>query len=201
MADTDTNKSTPRDGAIAILKAEHRTLGSVMHLLQQLLEKISKRYTDPDFGLLATIVYYIDVFPERVHHPKEDEHLFKRLRSRTSHADALLDELQAHHVRSAQLINYIEQTFVHYHGGAPDGFKQFYDAVNAYAGLLWDHMEQEENRMLPLAEKYLQKSDWQAIDAAFRANNDPLGNVHMPQEFRKLKQRIFNLLPRKLKRR
>ncbi|HEV2008678.1 MAG TPA: hypothetical protein VGQ88_08140 [Burkholderiales bacterium] len=61
-------------------------------------------------------------------------------------------------------------------------------------------MEQEENRVLPLAEKHLQKSDWQEIDAAFRANSDPLGGVDVQREFLKLKQRITNLLPRKLRR-
>ncbi|MBI2225102.1 MAG: hypothetical protein HYU44_09135, partial [Betaproteobacteria bacterium] len=62
-----------------------------------------------------------------------------------------------------------------------------------------DHMEQEENRVLPLAEKYLQPDDWQAIDTAFRANRDPLGGEQLQREFRKLKQRIANLLPRRLK--
>jgi hypothetical protein len=46
----------------------------------------------------------------------------------------------------------------------------------------------------------MQKSDWQEIDAAFRASRDPLGGADVQREFLKLKQRITNLLPRKLRR-
>ncbi len=200
MTDTNINQSSPRDSAITILKEEHRTLGSVVHLLQQVVEDVYTHHIEADHALIACMLYYIDIFPERCHHPKEDEYLFRRLRERTASADAVLDELQAQHIRSAQMMAYLQQLFVHYLGGAPDGLRQFAEAVESYAMFLWDHMEQEENRVLPLAEKYLQPVDWQAIDDGFRANKDPLGDAHVQQEFRKLNQRIINLLPRKLKR-
>lgn len=199
MAETDTEISTPRESAIAIIKQEHRALGSVMHTLQQVVQEVLTHRIEADHALIACMLYYLDVFPERCHHPKEDEYLFRSLRERTSSADAVLDELQAQHVRSAQMTAYLQQLFVHYLGGAPDGLRHFADAVESYAMFLGDHMEQEEQRVLPLAETYLQQSDWQAIDAAFRANKDPLGGADAQQEFRRLKQRITNLLPRKLK--
>jgi hemerythrin-like domain-containing protein len=200
MADPDTGKATARDSVLAIIKEEHRMLGSVMRTLQQVVQEVFTHRIQADHALIACMLYYIDVFPERCHHPKEDEYLFRSLRERTSSADAVLDELQAQHVRSAQMMAYLQQLFVHYLGGAPDGLRHFADAVESYAVFLWDHMEQEERRVLPLAEKYLQQSDWQAIDAAFRANKDPLGGEQAQQEFGKLRQRIVNLLPRKLKR-
>ena len=46
---------------------------------------------DPDFKLLHAIVQYIEEFPERLHHPKEDQYLFARLKSRTHDADELID--------------------------------------------------------------------------------------------------------------
>ena len=174
-------------------------LRSVMQTLEQVVQEVLARHIDADHALIACMLYYIDDFPERGHHPKEDEYLFRLLRKRTSSADAVLDELQAQHVRGAQMMTYLQRLFVHYLGGAPDGLRHFSDAVESYAAFLWDYMEKEENRVLPLAEKYLQPGDWQAIDAAFRANNDPLGGEQLQREFRKLKQRITNLLPRKLK--
>ena len=198
MTDTDSDQSTARDSALAIIREEHRTLNSVMHALEQLVREMLVHHIDADHALIACMLYYIDDFPEQCHHPKEDEYLFRMLRERTSSADAALDELQAQHVRSAQMMAYLQRLFVHYLGGAPGGLRHFCDAVESYAAFLWDHMEQEENRVLPLAEKYLQPGDWQAIDAAFRANKDPLRGEQLQQEFRKLKQRIANLLPRKL---
>jgi len=199
MTDTDSELSTPRDSALAIIREEHRMLRSVMHALEQVAQEVLTRHIDADHALIACMLYYIDDFPERCHHPKEDETLFRLLRERTSSADAVLDELQAQHVRSAQMMAYLQRSFVHYLGGAPDGLRYFSDAVESYAAFLEDHMEQEENRVFPLAEKYLQPGDWQAIDAAFRANQDPLRSEQLQREFRKLKQRIAALLPRRLK--
>ena len=199
MTDSNSNQAAPRDSALAIIREEHRMLRSVMQTLEQVVQELLTHHIDADHALIACMLYYIEDFPERCHHPKEDEFLFRLLRERTSRADAVLDELQAQHVRSAQMMAYLQRSFVHYLGGAPGGLRHFADAVESYAAFLGDHMEQEENRVLPLAEKTLQPGDWQAIDAAFRANRDPLGGEELQREFRKLKQRINNLLPRRLK--
>jgi hemerythrin-like domain-containing protein len=168
--------------------------------LQQVVEDVLTGNLEADHALIASMLYYIDVFPDRCHHPKEDEYLFRLLRERTSSSNTLLEDLQAQHVRGAQRVTYLQQLFVHYLAGAPDGLRNFTEAVESYATFLWNHIEQEENRVLPLAKKYLQKSDWQEIDAAFHANSDPLGGADVQRESLKLKQRITNLLPRKLQR-
>lgn len=199
MTDRDTGCPRPEDSAVAVIRAEHRALGSAMHTLQQVTQDVFVGRIEPDQALIASLLYYIGIFPERCHHPKEDEFLFRLLRERTSAADALLDELQAQHVRGAQMLTYLEQLYVHWIGGAPDGLRHFADAVESYAIFLRDHMEKEENLVLPLAEKHLRGSDWREIDAAFRANEDPLGGEDLQQELRRLKQRIANLLPRKLR--
>ena len=201
MPETDFITASPRESAIAILKQEHRTVGSVVHALQQVVQDVFTHHIEADHALIACMLYYIDSFAERCHHPKEDDYLFRLLRARTSSADALLDELQAQHIRGAQMIAYLEQLFVHYLGGSPDGLRQFAEAVESYAVFLWDHIDQEENRILPLAEQYLQAGDWQEIAAAFRSHADPLGAARVPQEFHRLKQRIINLLPSRLRRR
>ena len=87
------------DTAIAIIKAEHKSLGTVLHTMQALLSRIAAGHIAADFGLLAAALYYIDDFPECCHHPKEDEYLFKRLRLRTAEFDAVLDRLQTEHVQ------------------------------------------------------------------------------------------------------
>jgi hemerythrin-like domain-containing protein len=56
-------------------------------------------------------------------------------------------------------------------------------------------MRLEEDVVLPLAERTLTEADWQPIDAAFRANEDPLFGARPREEFRKLFQLIVNLAP------
>jgi hypothetical protein len=38
-------------------------------------------------------------------------------------------------------------------------------------------MRKEEEQLLPLAERYLEPEDWDAIGAAFAANIDPIAGV------------------------
>ena len=191
----------PSESAIAIIKDEHRSMGYIVHTLQRTVHDVAANKAEADFALIATMLYYIDVFPDRCHHPKEDEHLFKRLRSRTTKANTVLDELQRQHVSGARMIACLEQTFVHWQAGAPHGLRPFSQAVDAYAEFLWNHMEQEEKHVFAIAHEYLTEADWRAIDSAFRANEDPLFGTHVRQEFAKIKMRIVNQLPRKFKRR
>lgn len=187
-----------RDQAIAVIKAEHRALGAVVGALQRLLSDLRQGLVQPDYRLLAAMVYYIESFPERLHHPKEDQYLFKALRARTREGSALLDELQGEHVRSGQLMAYLAQTLVRYQGGAPDGLDTFTAAVDAYAALLGDHMRKEEGAVLPLAEAHLTEADWAAMAKAFAENRDPLFGEDVDQDMRRLRRRISNLVPRKL---
>ena len=201
MAHTTNNIMASCDSAIAIIKEEHRSMGYLVHTLQRVLRDVTAHKSEADFELIATMLYYIDTFPDRCHHPKEDEHLFKRLRSRTTQANTVLDELQSQHVSGAKMMICLQQTFVHWQGGAPHGLRPFSQTVDAYAESLWGHMEQEESCILVMAREYLTEDDWRAIDDAFRANDDPLFGPHVRDEFVRLKQRIVNRLPRKLKRR
>jgi hypothetical protein len=58
-----------------------------------------------------------------------------------------------------------------------------------------EHMRKEETLVIPLAQKLFSDEDWGRIDAAFRANRDPLGSVDEDQEFRHLFSRIVSLAP------
>lgn len=189
---------TSRDRAVAVILAEHRALRAVVGVLQRLLDDVRQGLIEPDFRLLAAILYYIEAFPERYHHPKEDSHLFRALRARTREGADTLDELQGEHVRSGQLMAYLAQTLMRYQGGAPDGLDMFTAAADAYAALLNDHMRKEEGIILPLAEAHLTETDWLAMADAFSENRDPLFGDEATQDMRRLRQRIVNLVPRKL---
>ena len=173
-------------------------LGHVVEVLQHSLRDIAAEHAEPDFNLLAAILYYIDDFPERCHHPKEDQVLFKTLRARSSEIDAVLDDLQHEHVRSAQMVRDMHAALVHYLAGAYGSMQAFKSCVDAYASMLREHMRKEED-LLARAGTSLPESAWQDILVAFAANEDPLLADDVRTEFRKLYRRIQNLLPRKLR--
>ncbi len=182
---------------IATIKREHEALRAVVELLQDALRTLAERHTQADFGLLSSALYYIDEFPERCHHPKEDEFLFKTLRQRTAEFNTVLDQLQSEHVRSAHATSEMQRALVHYQAGAASGLARLKAEVDAYAALHGDHMKQEE-ALLAQASKYLTDADWRTIAAAFIMNDDPLLSGAAPEEFRKLHAGIVKRSRRKL---
>lgn len=149
----------------------------------------------PNFEVFSAMVYYIDAFPQRFHHPKEDAHLFKRLRERHPDAVPLLDRLEADHRKGAEKIRDLEQALMKYKQGGEAEFTAFEKAVTEYADFQWKHMNVEETEVLPLARQYLTQEDWQEIDAAFSGNTDPLLGSKAAAEYENLFRRILTLAP------
>ena len=187
-----------REAAEATIRDEHRTLGAVMEALQRMLADVAAQHAEPDFALFSAALCYLSDFPERCHHPKEDEYLFEALRRRTADFNAVLDELQAEHIRGTQMLGQLQRALVHYQGGVPGGLGVFRTAVDAYSATLGEHMRKEE-ALLTQAHDRLAEEDWSRIASAFDANDDPLFEGNRREEFRRLFLRIFNLLPRRLK--
>lgn len=181
--------------AIRIIREEHRALAAVLHGMLHLVGEIGARGQAPDFRLLDAMVYYIDTFPERFHHPKEDRYLFRILRLRHPDAAPLLDRLETEHRAGAEKIRGLEQALARYHAGGAAEFSNFRAAVEAYAAFHWDHMRAEEAELLPMAEKYLTPADWQEIDIAFLGHTDPLLGADVGAKYDALFSRIVNLAP------
>jgi len=159
---------TAMQQAIAIIKDEHASMGAVLKGLQAHLESVREGRDKPDFPLLQAMFDYIEAIPDRVHHPKEDEYLFRFLRMRTNEADVVLDELEGQHGICTTLLSSVRKAMNNYkENGDLDGFDR---SLQAYADFLWEHMRKEEKIVLPLAEKYLTNKDWEEIHMAFLAN-------------------------------
>ncbi|HEY8252395.1 MAG TPA: hemerythrin domain-containing protein [Burkholderiales bacterium] len=180
--------------AITIMKSEHRSISAVLLGLKELARMAQDARVRPRFEVLRSMLRYIDEYPEKLHHPKEDEHLFARLVARAPETRPLVNELQAEHEEGARLIRELERALVFLEEGWPAGAREFLAAVDAYAEFHWKHMRKEESELLPLAQRHLTAVDWKAIDAAFAANADPIAEVQ-ERNFEKLFSRIANLAP------
>lgn len=181
--------------AVQIIIDEHRALAAVLHGMLYLVHGIRDHADKPDFTVLGAMLYYIDAFPEHFHHPKEDEYLFRILRTRHPDAAPLLDRLNTEHRAGAEKIRLLEQALVRYQQGGAAEFVNFMAAVEGYAAFHWDHMRTEEREVLPMAEKYLSSSDWETIDAAFVGHADPLLGAEAEAKYDALIRRIVTLAP------
>ena len=181
--------------AVNVIRDEHRSLAAVLHGLGYLVDEVRKGRRKPDFQVLRAMVHYIDPFPEKLHHPKEDRYLFARLRQRSTEGNSVLDQLEAEHIHGAKLIRDLEQALLRWEMGGQEDFAPFAHEVQRYADFHWRHMRQEEEVVLPLAERALTAEDWREIDAAFAGNADPLIGKDVEKDFERLFKRIVNIAP------
>lgn len=180
--------------ALRIIRDEHRSLSAVLSGLCELAHMARNGDLRPKFEVFRAMIYYIDTFPEREHHPKEDNYLFARLLQRDPGAGALIDTLKAEHVKGAQLVRNLERALHELELTWPRGAKEFNAAAKDYAQFHWSHMRSEENELLPRAELALTEQDWSDMSAAFGTSNEPLAGLQHT-DFKALFQRILHLAP------
>ena len=181
--------------ALAILRDEHRSLAAVAHGLELLAREARMQGRPPRFDLLRAIVYYIREFPEKQHHPKEDAHLFRKLRERTGEFNETLAELEQQHRDGHRLVDDLEQAVTRYEADPEGGFEPFEQAVARFVASQESHMRLETRVILPAAFEHLTPEDWDEIGRAFAENGDPRFSADTDEEFRQLFIRILNLVP------
>lgn len=180
--------------AVGIIRDEHRSLAAVLHAWLHLCSTSATAGKSLDHRLLRAMVHYIKAFPVALHHPKETEYLFARLRERTDEFNAELDELERQHERDHELVEELAASVEAYCAGQLAG-TELNAAVDRYARFMWEHMGREEGVILPGAQRELTEDDWKALNEAFSHNQDPRFGGTTDVEFRHLFSRIVNLVP------
>lgn len=181
--------------AIRTIQDEHRGFAAVLHGLGYLMGELREHADAPVLDALGAMIYYLDVYLEQIHHPRESEYVFRLLRLRCRDAAAVLDVVEREHEAGALSMRALAHAFMRYqHGGASE-FPALAAAVAAYSKLEYDHMRREEREILPLAEKFLLPDDWGMIDMAFKGGAVPRFGVAATEKYRKLFTRIVALAP------
>ena len=185
---------------LRIIRDEHSALTAVLRSIGLLLTESRRRALPPDFAVLRAMLFYIDEFPEKVHHTKESALLFPMLRQRSAALAEVLERLDADHAKSHAAVRELEHELLGLEmmSDSADGENRrlhFETATHAYIASYLDHIRAEELQVLPLAERVLTAADWAELDAAFMQNRDPLTHREANDEFRPLFKKILMTLP------
>jgi hemerythrin-like domain-containing protein len=181
--------------AIDLIRREHRDIALVIQCFATVLREVRDGKLVPDPALYEAIIDYMQNFPDRFHHPKEEDYLFKTLRQRDQAAGALLDELRAQHVAGDRSIADLRWKLEELKKDLEKGFPAFDQAATAYIESQKSHMALEETKVMPAAQAALTEADWDVIGQAFADNDDPIFG-HNPQAYYdRLFSRIVALTP------
>lgn len=180
--------------SIRIIHDEHRSMSSVLHALAHLTHMAKDPAIEPDFNVFRAVIRYIDQYPERLHHPKEDKYLFARLSAVCPESRPLIERLESEHREGARLVRELERSLMLFEDNRIEGWANFSDMVDTYSQFHWDHMRLEEKELIPLAERHFSTQDWEVVDQGFASNTDPIAQVK-EKDFHELFTRLVNIAP------
>lgn len=178
-----------------VLHEEHQALAAMLRSLGMLLSQARQHKHAPDFEVLRAMLLYIDEFPERLHHRKETELLFPKIRQRCPELAPVLYRLERDHEAGERSIRALEHALLAYEVLGEPRRARFEQHVEQYARFYLEHMALEESEVLPAARKAFSEADWAELDAAFANHGDALTGQPAEDEYRPLFSKILNLAP------
>lgn len=176
--------------ALELIRAEHRALDQVLSVLEREVEGLTDDGPKPDLDLINAAIYYVRVFPDRYHHPKEEQFLFSALRRVHPACADLVARLERQHEDCARLTGTLEQALKAFDRDYPDGLAALKEATARFTEFQRGHMGLEEREVLPLALQHLRAADWQHVERAFERNSDPLFGENLASGFQALYRKI-----------
>jgi hemerythrin-like domain-containing protein len=186
----------PRHSALQTIRDEHASLAAMLQSMRLMLKKGPSDDRRQFFDVLRGMLFYIDEFPERLHHPKESNLLFPKVVKLAPKAMGAVDKLERDHMRSEKAVRELQHLLLSWELLGTGRRGAFEEALSQYIDSYLAHMNLEENVILPEAERCFSEEDWQLLDAAFAENADPLTGHYPPaQEFEKLFSLIITRAP------
>ena len=162
--------------SLRTIREEHASLAAVLHSLRLLHDRGPGDEPAAFFDVMRAMLFYIDEFPERQHHPKESQWLFPKVAERAPEAAAAIAQLEREHAGGEAAVRELQHLLLGWELMGDSRREAFADALRHYIGFYLEHMRLEETVVLPAAQKCLAKADWVAIDAAFAGNANPLAS-------------------------
>jgi hemerythrin-like domain-containing protein len=166
------------------LREDHRNMALVLNVLQNTIETATSG-DDPDIELVDEIMRYMTIYPDAVHHPKEDIVYAELKKHRPDLADGL-DDVPKDHAEIADLGSKLRGDVEAIVAGAAVRREQFIGDALSYVQRLRDHMRWEEEDLFKRIDTMI-KEDSHAVDVGnLMRIKDPVFELEVEAGFRRL---------------
>ncbi len=185
-----------RHSSLQVIRDEHASLAAMLQSMRMMVKRGPAEDRRNFFDVVRAMLFYIDEFPERLHHPKESNLLFPRVVKASPQVMGAIDKLERDHMYSEKAARDMQHLLLKWELLGSSWRLAFEEALEKYINFYLEHMSMEESVILPEAERCFSEDDWRMLDAAFAQNADPLTGHYPPaQEFEKLFSLIVTRAP------
>ena len=160
--------------SLRIIRDEHSALAAMLRSMSMMVQQGPGDDPQQYFDVMRAMLFYIDEFPERLHHPKESDLLFPKVVRVAPGTMDTVKKLEQDHMRGESSVRDLQHALLAWELLGESRRAQFETTARNYVGFYLEHMQLEESVILPEAEKSLGADDWKELDAAFATNCDPL---------------------------
>lgn len=182
--------------SIRIIHDEHMALAAMLRSLGMMMDRGPGHETEVFFDVVRAMLFYIDEFPEKLHHPKESDLLFPRVVRLAPEVFETVVQLEKDHSNGESTVRELQHLLLAWELLGEPRRAAFEQAAKRYIGFYLEHMRLEEEVILPAAQRVLDEQDWAELDAAFSTNSDPLtGKYPRDATYDRLFTRIVTLAP------
>ena len=173
---------------LAELRQDHKNMGLMLTLLERESNRMYDR-DDPDFDLLHDIMHYMTVYPDAVHHPKEDR-IYAELKAIRPDLTAGFKRITVDHRYIAELSITLRDDFASIIAGQFVPRKTVVADALRYVHMLRGHMQWEELDLFRRVEKMIAEGHHLIEPATYLQSCDPVFGPKIEPDFEKLIKRI-----------
>ena len=166
------------------LRLDHRNMAIVLNLLDDIV-KVMEAGADPDFELFDEIMRYMTVYPDAVHHPKEDV-VYEKLRSKRPDLTEDLAHVPDDHRRIAELGTLLRNEVEAINAGAAVRREKMIEDTAAYSTCLREHMQWEEEDLFSRIDLMLDAEPYKVDISSIEHIKDPVFELEIEAGFRRL---------------
>lgn len=159
--------------AFQIIRDEHSAVAAVLRSMLQMLERGPEDEPMRFFDVVRAMLFYIDEFPERRHHPKESELLFPKIARVAPELAPVIEQLEQDHHQGEHRVRELQHLLLAWELLGDSRRPSFEEAARRYVDFYLGHMRTEEQKLMPVAQR-LGEDDWAELNAAFAHHADPL---------------------------
>ncbi len=181
--------------SIQIINQEHATISAMLYSIDMMERRGPKDNRPLFFEVLRSMLFYIDEFPEKQHHPKENLYLFPPVLKKAPELKETIEQLEIDHKVGEYRIRELQHLLMRWEILGDDCHQGFKDAAKKYHDFYLQHLQLENSLIIPKALKVLDDQDWALMDEAFSENNDPWLHHSAESVYQNLFSKITNHAP------
>ena len=169
---------------LAELRQDHRNMSLMLSLIEREADLIYNG-GDPDFELLHDIMHYMTIYPDTVHHPKEDR-IYAELRTVRPDLSAGFERITMDHRHIAELSVNLKNDIGQINSGAFVQRKPVVANALRYVNTLRGHMQWEELDLFRRVDEMI-RDGHRIIDSAnLSQTTDPVFGPEVQENFGRL---------------